>query len=54
MNKSKIVKLKGKAFVPTGANKETFLLREFIHDRLYGEPDKSRNLPGGYFTQKNH
>jgi hypothetical protein len=28
------------------------LLREFIHDRLYGLPDQNPN--GGYFTQEKH
>ena len=30
------------------------LLREFIHDRLYGLPDEGKKLPGGYFIQEKH
>jgi len=30
------------------------LLREFVHDRLYGKEDKPNGLPGGYFTRKKH
>ena len=30
------------------------LLREFIHDRLYGQADPDQGLPGGYFTQDKH
>jgi len=29
-------------------------LRSFVHDRLYGLPNESRGLPGGYFTKKEH
>ena len=32
----------------------TLLLRDFIHDRLYGIADPKRNLPGGYFTRQNN
>lgn len=48
--KSKIVKLKPKTF--TNGDKRKMLLREFIHDRLYGLPDE--NPKGGYFTQDKH
>ncbi len=37
---SKVQKLKQK----TSVLQDTFLLRDFIHDRLYAEP-------GGYFTR---
>ena len=30
------------------------LLREFIHDRLYGQANASKGIPGGYFTQEQH
>lgn len=29
-------------------------MREFIHDRLYGQPDPEKNLPGGYFLRSEH
>ena len=29
-------------------------MRSFIHDRLYGAPDKNKNLHGGYFTKTEH
>jgi hypothetical protein len=51
--KSKIIKLKPKTFVEE-ADRSRMLLREFIHDRLYGAPEPKKNMPGGYFTQKNH
>jgi len=46
---SKIIKLKPKTFV-YNKNSNEMILREFIHDRLYGLPDPQNNLPGGYFT----
>jgi len=30
------------------------LLREFIHDRLYGTPDEAKKLQGGYFLRQEH
>lgn len=51
--KSKIIRLKPKTFVEKTDSKK-MLLREFIHDRLYGHPDKKNDLPGGYFTQDKH
>ena len=51
--KSKIVKLQPKTFVEK-VDPNKMLLREFIHDRLYGLPDKGKKLPGGYFIQEKH
>jgi hypothetical protein len=47
--KSKIIKLKPKTFLDR-ANSSSMLLREFIHDRLYGESDPRNEILGGYFT----
>jgi hypothetical protein len=43
---SKVVKLKSKmaGSLTEGTKGERMILRDFIHDRLYGEP-------GGYFTR---
>lgn len=46
MAASKIVKLKAGAHTHQ-TTESKMLLREFIHDRLYGEP-------GGYFTKPAH
>jgi hypothetical protein len=51
--KSKIIKLKPKTFLER-ADSSGMLLREFIHDRLYGEGDPSKEILGGYFTQERH
>jgi SAM-dependent MidA family methyltransferase len=51
--KSKIIKLKPKTFLER-TNPRSLLLREFIHDRLYGEADPSKDILGGYFTQEKH
>jgi hypothetical protein len=50
---SKIIKVKPKAFVDN-VNQRQMLLREFIHDRLYGVPDTKKNLQGGYFMHEKH
>ena len=51
--KSKIIKLKPRTFLER-ADPNKMLLREFIHDRLYGEGDAKKNVLGGYFTQDRH
>ena len=60
--KSLITKLPESQTVLTSANNASakskkssqLMLRSFIHDRLYGLPDASRGLPGGYFFKKEH
>lgn len=52
--KSKIIKLKPRTFVEDTQSSTSLLLREFIHDRLYGVPDPKNDLPGGYFIQERH
>ncbi|MFO0117493.1 MAG: hypothetical protein ACK521_07730, partial [bacterium] len=39
---------------PQGLDSNQMLLREFVHDRLYGQPDISKGLKGGYFLRKEH
>jgi len=51
--KSKIIKLKPRTFLER-VDSNKMLLREFIHDRLYGEGNVDKNVLGGYFTQDKH